>query len=131
STLQLALGKEGLKFSGAWRNRGLYADIHGIARPANLVPDSVAPGELGSLSGKRVAVIGVPEVGDYDAASTAEALKELHGVEAFAEDVSIRDLPEGAALSDRYGRRSPSPRARGAPLAYPPRFRHLPPDAPA
>ena len=128
STLQLALGKEGLKFSGAWRNRGLYADIHGIARPANLVPDSVAPGELGSLSGKRVAVIGVPEVGDYDAASTAEALKELHGVEAFAEDISIADLPQGASLTDLYGRRAPTPRARGAAIAYPPGFTNLPDD---
>ena len=40
SALQLALGKEGLKFEGAWRSRGLYADIHGIARPANVVPES-------------------------------------------------------------------------------------------
>jgi len=27
-----------LKFEGGWRTRGLYADIHGLARPANLVP---------------------------------------------------------------------------------------------
>ncbi|TMG20406.1 MAG: FAD-dependent oxidoreductase [Chloroflexi bacterium] len=128
STLQLALGKEGLRFQGGWRSRGLYADIHGLAHAANVVPESVAPGELGALSGKRVAVIGVPEVGDYDAASTAQALKELHGVEAFAEDVSIPDLPEGAALTDLYGRRAPSPRARGAAIAYPPGFVNLPPD---
>src|SRR4029077_217579 len=100
STLQLALGKEGLAFQGGWRTRGLYSDTHGLARPANVVPDSVAPGELGALSGKRVAVIGVPEVGDYDAASTAQALKELHGVEAFAEEISIPDLPHGASLTD-------------------------------
>ncbi len=53
STLLLALGKEGLKFEGRWRRRGMYADIHGIARPANIVPDTVAPGELGALTGKR------------------------------------------------------------------------------
>jgi glycerol-3-phosphate dehydrogenase subunit B len=128
STLQLALGKEGLAFQGGWRTRGLYSDIHGLARPANVVPDSVAPGELGALSGKRVAVIGVPEVGDYDAASTAQALKELHGVEAFAEEISIADLPQAAALTDLYGRRAPSPRARGAAIAYPPGFTNLPPD---
>lgn len=128
STLQLALGKEGLKFEGSWRSRGLYADIHGLARPANVVPESVARGELGALTGKRVAVIGVPQVGDYDAASTAQALKELHGIEAFAEDISIAELPQAAALTDLYGRRAPSPRARGAAIAYPPGFTNLPPD---
>jgi len=128
STLQLALGKEGLKFEGTWRRRGLYADIHGVARPANIVPATVAPGELGALSGKRVAVIGVPQVGDYDAASTAQALKELHGIEAFAEDVTIDDLPVAASLTDLYGRRAPAPRARGAAIAYPPGFVALPDD---
>jgi glycerol-3-phosphate dehydrogenase subunit B len=126
SSLQLALGKEGLKFEGSWRMRGLYSDIHGLARPANIVPESVAPGELGALSGKRVAVIGVPQVGDYDAGSTAQALKEIHGIQAFAEDVTIADLPSGAALTDLYGRRAPSPRARGAAIAYPPGFTNLP-----
>jgi len=126
STLQLALAKEGLQLEGSWRSRGLYADIHGLARPANVVPETVARGELGSLSGKRVAVIGIPQVGDYDAASTAQALKELHGVEAFAEDLSIADLPQAAALTDLYGRRAPAPKARGAAIAYPPGFTHLP-----
>jgi len=128
STLQLALGKEGLRFEGTWRSKGVYADIHGVARPANVVPDTVARGELGALSGKRVAVIGVPEVGDYDAASTAQALKELHGIQAFAEDVSIADLPIAASLTDLYGRRAPAPRARGAAIAYPPGFVGLPDD---
>ena len=128
STLQLALGKEGLRFEGSWRSKGVYADIHGVARPANVVPDTVARGELGALSGKRVAVIGVPEVGDYDAASTAQALKELHGIQAFAEDVSIADLPTAASLTDLYGRRAPAPRARGAAIAYPPGFVGLPDD---
>lgn len=128
STLQLALSKEGLKFEGGWRKRGLYADIHGLARPANVVPESVARGELGTLSGKRVAVIGVPQVGDYDADSTAQALKERHGIEAFGEEVSIPDLPQGAALTDLYGRRAPAPRARGAAIAYPPGFTNLPDD---
>ena len=128
STLVLALGKEGLRFHGTWRGRGVYADIHGLARPANLVPDTVAAGELGGLSGKRVAVVGVPEVGDYDAKSTALALKELHGIDAFAEEISIPEMPTAASLTDLYGRRAPVPRARGAAIAYPPGFTNLPDD---
>jgi len=128
SNLLLALGKDGLQFEGTWRSRGMYADIHGIARPGNVVPQTVAPGELGALSGKRVAVIGVPEISDYDAASTAQALKELHSVEAFAEEISMPELPPYAALTDLYGRRAPSPRARGAAIAYPPGFTNLPAD---
>ena len=128
--LHLALEKGGLKFEGGWRTRGLYADIHGVARPGNLVPSTVAGGELRALAGRRVAVVGVPQVGDYDAASTAEALKELHGIEAFAEDVSIPDLPASASLTDLYGRRAPAlKKARAASLAYPPGFTGLPPDS--
>jgi glycerol-3-phosphate dehydrogenase subunit B len=128
-SLHLALGKQGLKFDGTWRSRGLYADIHGLARPANIVPATVAPGELGALSGRRVAVVGVPQVGDYDAASTAHALRELHGIDAFAEEVAIDDLPQAAALTDLYGRRAPLlPRARAASIAYPPGFTNLPAD---
>ena len=125
-SLLLALEKDGLKFEGTWRARGLYADIHGIARPANLVPATVAPGELRALAGHRVAVIGVSEVGDYDAASTAQALKELHNIEAFAEEVSIPELPVSASLTDLYGRRAPTPRTRAASIAYPPGFTNLP-----
>ncbi len=126
-TLQLALEKDGMKFEGTWRSRGLYADIHGLARPANLVPASVAGGELRALSGRRVAVIGVREVGDYDAVSTAQALKEIHGIDAYAEEVSIPDLPQAASLTDLYGRRAPLPaRARPGAYAYPPGFNNLP-----
>lgn len=124
--LHLALERDGLKFQGAWRRRGLYADIHGVARPANLVPATVAGGELGTLAGRRVAVIGINEVGDYDAGSTAQALKELHGVDAFAEEVSIATLPATASLTDLYGRRAPLPDARASLIAYPPGFTHLP-----
>ena len=124
--LLLALQKDGLKFEGAWRSRGLYADIHGIARPANLVPATVAPGELKALAGRRLTVIGVREVGDYDAASTAHALKELHNIEAVAEEVSIPELPVSASLTDLYGRRAPVPKARPGAIAYPPGFTNLP-----
>lgn len=126
STIQLALAKDGLRFEGGWRTRGLYSDIHGIARPANVVPETVAAGELSALSGKRVAVIGVPEIGDYDAGAIAQALVERHGIEAFAEEVAISDLPAAASLTDLYGRRAPAPRARGAAVAYPPGFTNLP-----
>lgn len=127
--LQLALEKDGLRVEGGWRARGLYADIHGVARPANLVPATVARGELRSLAGHRVAVIGVPQVSDYDAASTAQALKELHGIDAFAEDVEIPNMPESSSLTDLYGRRAPIlARARASSIAYPPGFTALPPD---
>jgi glycerol-3-phosphate dehydrogenase subunit B len=128
--VHLALEKGGLKFEGGWRKRGLYADIHGLARPANLVPATVAGGELRALAGRRVAVVGVPQVGDYDAASTAQALKELHGIDAFAEDVSIPNLPMSASLTDLYGRRAPAlAKARAASVAYPPGFTNLPDDS--
>ena len=128
--LHLALEKGGLKFEGGWRTRGLYADIHGLARPANLVPATVAGGELRALAGRRVAVVGVPQVSDYDAASTAQALKELHGIDAFAEDVSIPNLPMSASLTDLYGRRAPTlAKARAASVAYPPGFTGLPDDS--
>jgi glycerol-3-phosphate dehydrogenase subunit B len=126
--LMLALEKGGLKFEGGWRTRGLYADIHGIARPGNIVPATVARGELGALVGRRVTVIGVKEIGDYDATSTAQALKELHGVEAVPEEVSIPDLPQAASLTDLYGRRAPQSHGRSTSIAYPPGFTSLPPD---
>ncbi len=124
--LKLTLAKDGIELEGSWRSRGLYADVHGLARPANLVPATVAPGELRALSGKRLAVIGVREVGDYDAESTAQALKELHGVDAYAEEVSIPDLPVAASLTDLYGRHAPASRTRATVAAYPPGFAGLP-----
>ncbi len=128
--LLFALEKDGLKVEGGWRKRGLYADIHGLARPGNLVPATVAPGELQALTGRRVAVVGVTEVGDYDAAATAQALNQLHGIQAFAEEVSMPELPQSAALTDLYGRRAPLlAKARGASAAYPPGFTNLPPDS--
>jgi len=128
-TLQIALEKDGVKFEGTWRTRGLYSDIHGLARPANLVPSTVSGGELRALSGRRVAVVGVKQVGDYDAVSTAQALKELHNVDAVPEEVSIPDLPIAASLTDLYGRRAPQlPHNRSTSIAYPPGFTNLPQD---
>jgi anaerobic glycerol-3-phosphate dehydrogenase len=126
ASLLLALARDGLKVEGGWRERGLYSDIHGLARPANLVPATVAPGELRALSGRRLLVVGVREVGDYDAESTAQALKELHHIDAAAEEVSIPDLPVSASLTDLYGRRAPGTTRRFTSLAYPPGFTQLP-----
>jgi glycerol-3-phosphate dehydrogenase subunit B len=126
STLKVALSKEGLPFEGDWRARGHYADIHGVSRPASVVPATVAKGELGALRGKRVAVVGVREIGDYDAAATAQALSELHGIDAFADEISIPDLPIAASLTDIYGRRAPDPHGSATAIAYPPGFGHLP-----
>ena len=127
-TLLLALEKDGVKVEGSWRVRGRYADIHGVARSANLVPASVAKGELAGLSSKRVAVVGVAEVGDYDAESTARALKELHGIDAFAADVPVPGLPRSASLTDLFGRPAPKVDVRAATVAYPPGFTDLPSD---
>jgi glycerol-3-phosphate dehydrogenase subunit B len=128
--LLLALDKDGLKVEGTWRMRGAYADIHGIARPGNLVPATVAAGELQALVARRVAVVGVEEVGDYDANVTAKALTELHGIQAYVEQVTIPDLPQAAALTDLYGRRAPVlPKSRSATAAYPPGFTNLPADS--
>lgn len=125
--LLLALERDGLKVEGTWKSRGFYADLHGLARPANLVPATVSAGELKGLVGRRLAVVGVREVGDYDAESIAQAMKELHNIEAFAEEVSIPDLPAGAALTDLYGRRAPAlAKSRASLTAYPPGFTSLP-----
>src|SRR5258708_8516932 len=69
-TLQLALEKDGLKFEGSWRTRGLYADIHRLARAAHLVPASVAGGELRALQGRRGAGRRVEGVVAYDACAS-------------------------------------------------------------
>src|SRR2546430_11082797 len=66
--LLLALEKDGLKVEGTWRSRGNYADVHGLARPANLVPATVAPGELRRLAGRRGVVVRGREGGGYHAA---------------------------------------------------------------
>src|SRR5262245_19076261 len=126
STLKLALAKGGLPFEGDWRSRGRYADIHGVARGANVVPATVAKGELGALRGKRVAVVGIKEIGDYDAAATAQAMSELCGVDAFADEVSMPELPVAASLTDIYGRRAPDPHGSATAVAYPPGMSHLP-----
>ena len=119
------LGRAGLPISGEVRRTGRYPDLHGAPRSAQLVPATVAPGELASLRGRRVAIVAVEGVGDYDAESTAEALWE-HGVKATVARVAMKGLPLGAALGDLFGRAAPAVRSGADLVAYPPGFVKLP-----
>lgn len=121
------LQRSGLEVTGSARGHGLYADLHGRPRPANLVPASVAGGELAGLRGRRVAVVGIEGVSEYDAASTAQALRELAGLDAFAHPVELGDLPPGASLTDIHGRAAPALRdLRAEAVAFPPGLAGLP-----
>jgi glycerol-3-phosphate dehydrogenase subunit B len=121
------LRRAGLELTGSARARGVYADLQGRPRPANLVPATVAPGELSALRGRRVAVIGIEGVSDYDAESTAQAMQELGGVDAFAHPVEVGELPVGASLSDIHGRAAPQLRGlRAEAVAFPPGLAGLP-----
>ena len=124
--VQSALARAGLRLAGSWRTTGWYADVHGGARPAHLVPESVQPGELGGLQGKRVAVVGISAVGDYDAVATAAALEEA-GVRAMPVTVAM-ELPPAASLSDLFGRQAPPVREIVEAVAYPPGLLQLPED---
>lgn len=122
--VQSSLARNGLKLVGSWRTTGWYADVHGTVRPAHLVPESVQPGELGSLQGKRVVVVGVSAVGDYDAIAAADALTEA-GVRARPVIVGM-DIPPAASLTDLYGRPAPHVREIADAIAYPPGLVQLP-----
>jgi len=125
SSLVAELGRAGLPLAGDARHPGSYADLHGNARSAHLVPRTVAPGELGSLRGRHVAVAAVEGVGDYDAASTAEALAE-HGIKATVVKAPMKELPVGAALGDLFGHPAPAVRTAADLVAFPPGFVKLP-----
>jgi glycerol-3-phosphate dehydrogenase subunit B len=125
ASLVAVLGRAGLPIAGDARHRGRYADLHGAFRTAQLVPGTVAPGELGGLRGRHVAVAAVEGVGDYDAASTAEALAE-QGVKATVVKAPMKDLPIGAALGDLFGHQAPSVRTSAELVAFPPGFVKLP-----
>lgn len=125
SAFASALARAGLPLRGGLREEGVYADLHGRVRRAALVPETVAAGELGALRGRRVAVVGIPEVGEYDAASTAAALADA-GLEAVPVDCPVDGLGPGASITDLFGRPAPRPRVRAAAVAYPPGFTDLP-----
>ena len=93
--LLFALEKDGLKVEGRWRTRGLYADIHGLARPGNLVPSTVAPGELQALMGRRVAVVGIAEVGVGPDCSTQARPAEVRPAEVGAVEAGVREVCGG------------------------------------
>ena len=125
ASLVAELSRAGLPINGDARHRGRYADLHGAARNAQLVPRTVAPGELTALRGRHVAVAAVEGVGDYDAASTAEALAE-HGVKATVVKAPMKGLPVGAALGDLFGHPAPAVRTSADLVAFPPGFVKLP-----
>jgi len=125
ASLVAELGRAGLPIAGDTRHRGRYADLHGAARSAQLVPRTVAPGELDGLRGRHVAIAAVEGVGDYDAASTAEALGE-HGVKATVVKAPMKGLPAGAALGDLFGHPAPAVRTSADLVAFPPGFVKLP-----
>lgn len=126
ASLVATLGRAGLKLAGAAGESGVYADVRGVPRVANIVPATVAPGELTALRGRRVAVVGIPAVGEYDAAATAKALQELAGVDAEPVECPLDDLGPGASITDLFGRPAPRPRTRAEAIAYPPGFTALP-----
>ncbi len=125
--LLTGLRMAGLELAGSWRSAAAYADLHGRPRTAALVPAAAAGGELGSLRTRRVAVVGFDRVSDYDAETTAETMRELAGVDAFAHPVEAADLPVGASLTDLVGRAAP-PLAgvRAEAIAFPPGLAGLP-----
>jgi len=125
SSLAAELGRVGLPIRGDLGRPGRYPDLHGRARPAQLVPATVAAGELGALRGRSVAVASVEGVGDYDAAATAEALAE-QGVKTTVARAALKNLPPGAALGDLFGRAAPAVRSGADLVAYPPGFVKLP-----
>ena len=125
ASLVAELSRAGLPISGDARHRGRYADLHGAARTSQLVPRTVVAGELGGLRGRHVAVAAVEGVGDYDAASTAEALAE-HGVKATVVKAPMKGLPVGAALGDLFGHPAPTVRTSADLVAFPPGFVKLP-----
>jgi glycerol-3-phosphate dehydrogenase subunit B len=125
ASLVAELGRAGLPITGDTRHRGRYADLHGAFRSAQLVPGTVAPGELTRLRGRHVAVAAVEGVGDYDAASTAEALTE-QGVKATVARAPMKALPVGAALGDLFGHPAPAVRTSADLVAFPPGFVKLP-----
>jgi glycerol-3-phosphate dehydrogenase subunit B len=125
ASLIAQLGRAGLPVAGDARSRGRYPDLHGTPRSAQLVPVTVAPGELAGLRGRHVAVAAVDGVGDYDAASTAESLAE-HGVKTTVARAPMKGLPAGAALGDLFGHPAPAVRTSADLIAFPPGFIKLP-----
>jgi glycerol-3-phosphate dehydrogenase subunit B len=126
--LQRALGKAGLPLGGDWRIEGRFPDLQGWFRPAHLIPYSVALGELAGLRGRRVAVVGIRQVGEYDSRVVAQALGAEAG--ALAESIELDlDLPVGASLTDLFGQPAPSVGTDFDLVAFPPGMRDLPQNA--
>ena len=119
------LGRVGFRLAGAWNREGRFPDLYGGVRRGQLVPASVEPGEVDGLRGKRVAVVGVEGIGEYDAEAIAAGLNEL-GLKVSPVSVQLKELPAGAALADLYDRLPPAVRTTAEVVAYPPGFASLP-----
>ncbi len=124
--LATALGRIGLPMVRPEAS-ARYADLHGTPRSAQVVPATVAPGELSQLRGRRVAVAAVEGIGDYDAEATMGALREM-GISASVVAAPMKELPVGAAVGDLYGRSAPTVDAGSDLIAFPPGFVKLPPN---
>jgi glycerol-3-phosphate dehydrogenase subunit B len=125
ASLAAELGRAGLPITGDARRAGSYPDLHGSPRRAQLVPQTVAAGELGGLRGRHLAVAAIEGIGDYDAESTAQALAE-QGIKVTVARAPMKDLPRGAALGDLFGHPAPTVRSSADLVAYPPGFVKLP-----
>lgn len=125
SALAADLARAGLPIDADIRQVRRYADLHGVPRNAQMVPQTVAPGELGGLRGRQVAVAAIEGIGDYDAESTAEALSE-EGLKASVVAAPMKNLPLGAALADLFGRPAPAVRTPAELVAFPPGMVRLP-----
>jgi glycerol-3-phosphate dehydrogenase subunit B len=119
------LARGGLTVTGDWRVQGAYLDVHGRPRPAQLVPASVVGGELGSLRGRRLAVIGFEGIGEYDAATTARTIGETLDADVLPVVVDA-ELGRAASLTDLFERPAPRPDVAADLLLYPPGIRELP-----
>jgi glycerol-3-phosphate dehydrogenase subunit B len=125
---QALLSQAGLQLRGDWRQQGRYVDAKGSVRPAHLVPEAVAGGELGHLRGRRVGVAEISNVTEYDAAVVAQTLIDEAGARATPIPMEL-DLPSAASLTDLYGRTAPVIQTEVDVMAYPPGMRDLPPHA--
>jgi anaerobic glycerol-3-phosphate dehydrogenase len=120
-----ALARSGLNMTGDWRTQATYLDIHGVTRPAQLVPPTVAGGELERLRNRRLAVVGVASVGEYDAETTARTVAETLDADVTPALVDL-DLGPAASLTDLFGRPAPTPSVTADVILYPPGFCDLP-----
>lgn len=116
-----ALDAAGHPLRGDWRTARTYLDVLGRERPAQLVPATVAGGEIERLRSNRVAVVDVAGVGEYD----ADVIRCAIGDGASRVDVDL-GLTPGASLTDLFGRQAPRLDVDADIALFPPGFTDLP-----